>query len=109
MQGTRLIAGVSHPGALDCHRGQGWGAGEVRQGEMSWREGLGRALGFLGKEQGVTRAWIPSLMVLQGQATGSQLLQDSHPRLGRSWADPRGTRTIQQIKPNAAEDSWFRL
>lgn len=30
MQGMRLIAVISHPGALGCHRGQGWGSEEVR-------------------------------------------------------------------------------
>lgn len=47
MQGTRLIAGISHPGAFGCCRGQGWRPEEVRRGEMSCREVLGRALNLL--------------------------------------------------------------
>lgn len=44
MKGMRLIAGISHPRAFGCCRGQGWRPEEVRRGEMSCREVLGRAL-----------------------------------------------------------------
>lgn len=53
MQGTRLIAGISHPEAFGCCRGQGWRPEEVRRGEMSWREVLGRALGSLDPWEGL--------------------------------------------------------
>lgn len=53
MQGTGLIAGISHPGAFGCCRGQGWRPEGVRRGGMSWREVLGRALDLLEPWEGL--------------------------------------------------------